>query len=238
VASKQTGCAASAILQIRTRPCLTPTAWWTGDDTTDDAIGDLDGERVPEDLGYAPAHIRQGFRFDGDGEGIVVADTPLLDMSLAAGVSLMAWVKVDAEQPARYPFIAGKAADGDLARSGNGAYAIVFNTDLDQFNCRFYTTHTVSTGSQTLVSPIAVDDFAHVACVHDGETARMYINGELDIEIPASGAILDTTGDFVIGNFAEFEWSNDLAGVVDEVRLYDWALSADDVGRIARDECG
>ena len=75
------------------------------------------------------------------------------------------------------------------------------------------------------------NNWHHVAGVYDGAAILIYIDGRLDYSRPASGSI--TTNDYPlrIGSNAELANVN-WQGAIDEVRLYDRALSAAEVAEI------
>src|SRR5205823_7816810 len=91
-------------------------------------------------------------------------------------------------------------------------------------------TLTLGTGlSNYLVSGRAVvpGTWQHVAGTYDGTTARIYVNGQLAASVPFSGNIGDSStwrigayGSSVFGAFG---------GTLDEVRIYNRALSAGEV---------
>jgi hypothetical protein len=74
-------------------------------------------------------------------------------------------------------------------------------------------------------SEIALRNWYHVACVRHGSKLAVYLNGQRDIdgEFPVDNAI----GEFVIGHIGSFGWE----GKLDEVAVYDRALTADEIAR-------
>jgi len=68
----------------------------------------------------------------------------------------------------------------------------------------------------------------HLAATYDGNTIEIYVNGVLDVSLAVAGEILSTFGSSDIG-IGRRRSSCDRAfnGVIDEVAVYDSALSAD-----------
>ncbi|MER5644287.1 LamG-like jellyroll fold domain-containing protein [Streptosporangium sp. NPDC002524] len=80
------------------------------------------------------------------------------------------------------------------------------------------TTGIVQTTATTQISGPALPPYtwSHLATTYDGQALRLYVNGALVASAPAQGAIAATTAPFVLS-----QWG----GLVDEVRVYDTALS-------------
>ena len=68
----------------------------------------------------------------------------------------------------------------------------------------------------------------HVAGVYDGEELRLYVDGQLDASVGTSGLINVNEHPVYIGENAEHpgrEWN----GLIDDVRLYNYALSETEI---------
>lgn len=73
-----------------------------------------------------------------------------------------------------------------------------------------------------------LEEWHHVASTYDGEKVRQYIDGELDVEIDApAGNITSVDAVFRIGKSQTNLGS--MIGFVDEVAVYNRALSADEI---------
>ena len=69
--------------------------------------------------------------------------------------------------------------------------------------------------------------WSHLASTYDGTTLRLYVNGTQVSQLAASGSILTSTSPLRIGgNGIWCEWFN---GLIDEVRVYNRALSAAEI---------
>jgi hypothetical protein len=82
------------------------------------------------------------------------------------------------------------------------------------------------------------DDWIHVAFTHAGPRTRLFVNGALvahhdDHEVRGKGTA--TRPLLIGGSLHRGEVWQHLDGAVDEVRIYDRALSDDEIGALARD---
>jgi len=79
-----------------------------------------------------------------------------------------------------------------------------------------------STGIYNVFSDqtIPLNEWHHGAAVYDGLTLSLYIDGEFENSIPASGTIINTSGPLYIGaNYLGYQTERPLHGWIDEVRI-------------------
>jgi hypothetical protein len=62
---------------------------------------------------------------------------------------------------------------------------------------------------------------------YDGSAVRLYVNGALAVSQAASGSVTSSTGVLRIGGNSV--WNEWFAGLIDEVRVYNRALSAAEI---------
>jgi hypothetical protein len=74
------------------------------------------------------------------------------------------------------------------------------------------------------------DTWHHIAATYDGSNKILYLNGSIDGT--GSGSLSTTSGNGEVGRQADFN-NNFFDGVVDDVRIYDSALSASEVSALA-----
>ena len=93
----------------------------------------------------------------------------------------------------------------------------------------------------TTLAALTVGESAHIVATFDGSTVLVYINGVLQVTdagtgtLPASGVILyDFSSLEALGLGNQAERGRPFNGLIDEIALYDYALSADRV----RDHAG
>ena len=74
----------------------------------------------------------------------------------------------------------------------------------------------------------------HVAGVYDQQNIYLYVDGKLDASVAASGTIRVNEEPVYIGENSEVSnrfWN----GLIDDVRIYNYALSAEEISEITRD---
>jgi hypothetical protein len=177
----------------------------------------LGAQRVAGRIGGALA-------FDGVNDWVTVPDSAALDLTTALTVE--AWVKPDAlngwdtvlmkERGADdfayglyandgAPFAGGTAAPSGVVRAG-GAHQTVLGR-----------------------SPLTVGVWQHVAGTYDGTTQRLFINGVEVGSRPQAGLAAVSAGVLRIGGNASFA-GEFFQGAIDDVRIYNRALSATEIG--------
>jgi hypothetical protein len=88
-----------------------------------------------------------------------------------------------------------------------------------------------SSGTKDLDSsyPVALHQFYHVAVVYSGYSMELYINGELDAFLSTSGSMTTTSKDITFGRKDGVTTNYGLKGILDEVRIYDQALTPGEI---------
>jgi Concanavalin A-like lectin/glucanases superfamily len=154
-------------------------------------------------------------------------------------VSVLAWVRAGST-PSQVKAVVAQGATGTCSHS---SYSLYTGGSADAAGLRFY----IWNGSQARVSPPAAnsmwDGQWHLAAgTYDGATVRLYIDGQqVGSGTSASGPIVYGLGgnnDFIIGGAQDascIEQTN-FTGDVDEVRVYNRALSAEEVAYLARSD--
>jgi hypothetical protein len=162
---------------------------------------------VPNGDGFA-------LRFDGKDDYVDCGAPDSL--SPTGAITLEAWVFPEAVPYTGEPGIIGKAYD---------SYVLTYYGDGC---CWFY----IGGGGNHTLARLAKDRWNHLVGAFDGQMLRLYVDGVLagtrqsdTATIPAGGAFFmgKSSGDSVYTKGAHF------TGRLDEVRIYDRALSADEV---------
>ena len=172
---------------------------------------------------YESGKSGQAVHLDGSDDYVNVPDSSTLEGM--DGLTVAAWVKLDTLPSSENHYIpVGKEeAYRFIVGSAGGGHLVVATT-----NNGWYTSGTTAGfGDVTL----ATGTWYYLVGVYDGSYVRMYIDGQFKASGPQaiSGAIVNNSyalrfgHNFAIGN-VEFT-----DGLVDEVRVYDRALSAADI---------
>ena len=225
--SKPTGNATPVPAAIQSADGLV--AYWPADGNTNDYAGDHHGT-LRNGATFAPGKVRQAFSFDGLDDRIDVSNAANLD--LAGDFTIDFWVNPDATQK-RYANILRK--EGVSQNNGFGIeMSATPNSNLysvgwkDGFSLVESDTHQCWDANPFQLVP---GMFQHVAVTKSGATRSVYINGVL---VPAAtcvgtNATIETNNATLqIGAWTVVpgrEWT----GVLDEIEIYNRALSADEI---------
>ncbi|MBI5830181.1 MAG: LamG domain-containing protein [Chloroflexi bacterium] len=154
--------------------------------------------------------------FNGTNARVTVPDAA--DLDLTTGVTLEAWV---------YPTAAGGGAwrtvlTKDTAASGN--YLLYANTDTN--NAGMYVGSTFQ--QQVAGGPtVAANSWTHLTGTYDGITIRLYVNG-VQVASRAQTAAM-TTNNALLSIGGSSVWGEWFAGRLDELRIYNRALTAAEI---------
>jgi hypothetical protein len=107
-------------------------------------------------------------------------------------------------------------------------WKVSINTNPDR---RVRWTVKTNTGIKDLDSQVRVelDTYYYIVGAYDGSDFDIYINGNLDNHSTFSGSILTTNIDLMIGQVRPDVTQYNFNGVIDDVRIYDYALSVKDI---------
>jgi glucose/arabinose dehydrogenase len=153
--------------------------------------------------------------FDGSDDSVRINDHA--DLDLTTGMTLEAWVRPTA--------------------LGNGWRTIVFKEQAAHMTYALYAgTNSGRPTGQAWVggerdargpSPIATGTWTHLATSYDGATLKLYVNGLEVRALAAGGPMAISTGPLKLGGNGI--WSEWFAGSMDDVRIYNRALSATEI---------
>jgi hypothetical protein len=151
--------------------------------------------------------------FNGTNSMVTVPDSASLDLTSA--MTLEAWVK---------PAVTGNSWRTVLFKENTNyyAYALYGSTGTG-----FPSANAFAGGGDhdtRATSGLALNTWTHLAATYDGASLKLYVNGTQAATLASSGNIVTTSGVLRIGgNNIWSEWFN---GLVDEVRVYNRALTA------------
>ena len=161
-------------------------------------------------------HSGKGLQFDGVNDSVMVADAADLDLTL--GATMEAWVRPTTLNGWRTVVL--KEAVGDLA------YALYSSNDTSRPAALTRLSGTTSLAAGA--NPIAPNSWSHLAGTYDGATLRLYVNGTQVSATGATGLISATASPLMIGGNSV--WNEFFAGTIDDVRIYNRALSPAEIG--------
>ena len=166
----------------------------------------------------------QAIRFNGSNKYATVEDNNSID--IAGAVTIAMWVKPE-KRATQYLIkkAAHNAVDGyELALSNPGQFFFRFNQKSSGDTYRL---------NSNVNYPTSGDTWMHVAATFNGTTIKMYINGKENnsITFTSISSIGINTLPLSIG--AESDGFRGLQGALDDVRMYNFALSAAEVYELA-----
>ena len=194
-----------------------PVAAYSFDDGAGTIAGDATGNGHPGTVvgaAWATGKFGSALNFDGVGSRVDLAP---LGKLYKLGFTLEAWVKKS-----------GMKSDVGVVGSWNSAQSGGPMIWSDYISGRYFLT--LNAGSPNYLdsgqSP-AVGQWQHLAATYDGSTARFFVNGTQVASRPFTGNVGDSDvwriGAYGANPFGFFD------GLIDEVRIYDRALSASQV---------
>ena len=148
--------------------------------------------------------------FDGIDDWVTVADAN--DLDLTNGMTLSAWVR---------PSGAGADWQTVMLKESPGfmVYALYADTDTNRPSG-----HVVVGGDLDVrgTAQLAANTWTHLAATFDGANLRFYVNGALVATRAVAGSMSASTGSWIGGNGT---WGECFGGLVDDLRVYNRALS-------------
>ena len=167
---------------------------------------------------WVDGKIGGALKFGGAGSGtwVTVESTDALNVNEC---TFMAWINAETWDGTRQ--IVGKSVHGGC--TGRGQYGLF--SESGTFKLRFET----EGGRTDLNADLpATNEWLHVAFTNDGDMAKLYVNAEVVSEGDVPGVLKSVDDPLRIAQDCDRE-NNVFAGMIDEVRLWNRALSGDDI---------
>jgi PKD repeat protein len=157
----------------------------------------------------------KALQFDGSDDMVTVNDAASLD--LTGGMTLEAWV-YPTTTPSKWRIIIMKEQPGDAV------YYLAANSSSNRPATGVYIS-----GERILYggSRLAANTWTHLAATYDGQTQRLYVNGSQVSQRAQTGQIRVSSSPLRIGGNSI--WGEYFQGRIDEVRIYNRALSASEI---------
>ncbi|HYH01113.1 MAG TPA: LamG-like jellyroll fold domain-containing protein [Terriglobales bacterium] len=152
--------------------------------------------------------------FNGTNGRVDIPDSASLD--LTSGMTLEAWIRATTLTSWRTVLL--------KEQSGGLVYGLYANSDTNRPSAHVYIGNETDTRGTTQI-PLNV--WTHVATTYDGSVLRLYVNGTQASSRTLGGNILSSSGMLRIGG--NTVWGEYFSGLIDEVRLYNRALTASEI---------
>ena len=162
--------------------------------------------------------------FDGTSATITVAEAPSLD--LTTGMTIEAWVKPVSLTGWQAVIYKERPDDG-----GTSLAWALYSTDYTAPPAVYGMLAGAVGGNQwthaTGASMLKLNAWSHLAGTFDGTALRLYVNGSLAKTLSLSGSLVVTPGPLRIGGHSTI--GQFFSGLIDEVRVYNRALSKSEI---------
>jgi len=177
--------------------------------TTADASGRGNTGTLSNAAWTSAGHTAKALSFNGSSSAVVVPDSSSLD--LATGLTVEAWVR-----PAS---VSGWRAIAMKERPGGIVYALYGSQNGGLPVGQVY----LGSERSTTGTKLATNTWTHVALTWDGATMRLYQNGTQTGSTAVTGTLAASTGALRLGGNSI--WGEWFSGQLDDVRVYDRALT-------------
>ena len=209
---------AGVAVTIENGTAAAPVGAWSFDEGSGKTARDASGRNNDGALSGAAwtssGRYGKALSFDGVNDWVTVADAASLDLSRA--MTLEAWVRPDTTSGWRTVLL---KEDGSSDELGYALYGSSSDGAPSGWARR-----AAAWGPR----PVAKGRWTHLAYTYDGTTARLYVDGVLTTTNKVSSSAPNTSRPLRIGGNAM--WSGEFFdGLIDEVRVYDKALTATQV---------
>lgn len=219
---------------VAAQTCVQPptglVSWWDGDGNANDIWDGNDGT-LQNGATFAAGMVGQAFSFDGVDDEVEIPDNDTLDIS-THDLTYSLWVR-PSTPTGTYQTVLAK---GETI--GNFEYILYYEpawptSITDAFRCIWWNTADVDYLMVTSSQNYPENQWHHVTCVLDNANneVRLFINGILEgIDTTTSGtAVTGNSEPLMIGRRGT---TIPFAGIVDELMIFDRALTASEIQAI------
>ena len=207
-------------------------ALWSGEGDGTDLVGG--NTAALADISFAEGKVGQAFSFNGVSSSIRIPASPVLDVGAGEGFTITAWIK-PAQIDGIHPLFQWSDSVPINCLIGQRPYenGVLMACITDGEGNRFLTTH-----PNVLVNGV----FQHIALTYDKASSlgTWYLNGVIVAQRHLGGLVTGTKGDLWFSHIdrSPGNWTTDraYAGLMDEIAIYNRALSAEEIQAICAAE--
>jgi hypothetical protein len=213
-----------ATLEITVDEFVAPIAHWKFDDgsggTAVDTMGNADG--TISGASWTTGYSSGGLQFDGVDDEVDCGTGASLGGQ--TNFTIMAWIKTS-------------AAGGNqlIIQQRNGGYNGEYQFQVNSSGGLYFMVYGNSAYQWQLNTAAIVNDgqWHFVAAVRDGANGYIYIDGNTTAAASGTGTIRDLNPGISVGIGRDIRDNNtQFNGTIDEVRIYNWALSGQDLANV------
>jgi hypothetical protein len=220
-----------AVPAITNAASIGPVGWWKFDETSGKVAADssgngLNGALLPASAGpvWVTGKLNGALQFNGSTDCVDLGNKAAFNMAGSFTVSL--WANIGAWTSGWGCVMMGNRGEDNI-----GWQIRRYSSDRLCFTTRGQGNDDVSSN----LTPVPQNQWIHIGCVYNSanNTKAIYVNGLLDKSVSTNGAsVTPTTHNTYIGaraNNTNATQESFFTGILDDVRLYDRALSGDDL---------
>ena len=204
-------------------------AWWQAESNALDIVGQHAGS-LAGDTAFAPAHVGNGFIFDGTNDSVSIPHDTALNVP-STGFTVEFWMKAGKDQPETIASIVDK--DHSAADSTGWEVSCWRDTGRLSFGIGDGSTFPLCTN----LTDVLDNQFHHVAFAWDRTNWLIHVDGVLENSLYRP-TVVNNARPLRFG----YHWGDGsgtpmrfFKGVLDEVRIYQRALSAAEIVWLAGD---
>ncbi len=150
--------------------------------------------------------------FNGGTQNVRVANSPILNVQNA--ITASCW------------FNAARLADKETFLLSHGSWQNRWKLSFTPERNLRWTVNTLTTiADLDAPTPFVIDSFYYITATYDGSLMAIYVNGNLAAYKSLTGNIRTTSLDFLIGQMLPDNAEYNFKGVIDEVKLFNYALT-------------
>ncbi|WP_374087864.1 LamG-like jellyroll fold domain-containing protein [Methylomicrobium lacus] len=183
--------------------------------TVQDVSGNGNNGTIKEAVRITAGRYGKALKFDGVNDWVTVNDSASLDLS--AGMTLEAWV---------YPLSQTNGGNTILLKQASGAEVYALYSEEDANLPASYLNDGNYRGV-TGPNRLPLKTWTHLVATYDGSYQRLYVNGVEVAQSALNTLIKTSSGVLRIGGNSL--WGEYFHGYIDEVRIYNRALTASEV---------
>ena len=202
-------------------------ALWSAEGDGNDSVGG--NTAMLTDISFANGKVGQAFSFNGTSSSIkIIPHSKTLDVGAGAGFTVTAWIK-PSDVDGLYPILEwnnGNEWGVHLYICKDGGPGSIYANIVE----RVHFSHQV----YSRVAPVTTNKFHHLALTYDKASgaAKIYCSGTLVGETNVGSFSPQTTYNIFLGRRPGDE-SSLFAGLMDEISIYNRALSDDEINSLA-----
>ena len=179
-----------------------------------DVSGNSNNGTISNATWSASGRYGAALSFNGSTSRVDIPDSASLD--LTTGMTMEAWVRPTTLSSWRTVLM--------KEQTGGLVYGLYANSDTNRPSAHVYLGAETDTRG---TAQLAANTWTHLAATYDGSVLRIFVNGVQASSRTLGGSILTSTSALRIGGNSI--WGEYFAGLIDEVRIYNRALTAAEI---------